>query len=67
MSHRKSPSKTKITRAKDVGKRSAKPERMPSASTGSGTKQEAVLALLREPQGTTIATIMKATCAKNSA
>ena len=61
MSHRKSPSKTKITRAKDVGKRSAKPERMPSASTGSGTKQEAVLALLREPQGTTIATIMKAT------
>jgi hypothetical protein len=61
MSHRKSPSKTKITRAKDVGKRSAKPERMPSASIGSGTKQEAVLALLREPKGTTIATIMKAT------
>jgi Protein of unknown function (DUF3489) len=34
---------------------------MPSASTGNGTKQEAVLALLRLPQGTTIATIMKAT------
>jgi hypothetical protein len=61
MSHSKSPSKTKITRAKGVGKRSAKPERMPSASTASGTKQEAVLGLLREPQGTTIATIMKAT------
>jgi Protein of unknown function (DUF3489) len=61
MSHRKSPSKTKHARAKDVGKRSAKPERMPSASIGSRTKQEAVLALLREPKGTTIATIMKAT------
>jgi hypothetical protein len=52
MSHSKSPSKTKIARAKSVAKRSAKPERIPSASTGGGTKQEAVLALLREPQGT---------------
>jgi hypothetical protein len=61
MSHSKTLTKTKIARAKSVAKRSAKPERMPSASTGSGTKQEAVLALLREPQGTTIATITKAT------
>jgi Protein of unknown function (DUF3489) len=61
MSNSKTPSKTEIARAKRVAKRSAKPERIPSASTGSGTKQEAVLALLREPQGTTIATIMKAT------
>jgi Protein of unknown function (DUF3489) len=54
MSHSKSPSKTKIAGAKSVAKRSAKPERISSAST-------AVLALLRQPQGTTIATIMKAT------
>jgi Protein of unknown function (DUF3489) len=61
MSHSKSPSKTKIARARTVAKRSAKPKRMPSVSTRNGTKQEAVLALLREPQGTTIAAIMKAT------
>src|ERR1700757_5174629 len=48
MSHSKTLTKTKLARAKSVAKRSAKPERIPSA-------------LLREPQGTTIATIMKAT------
>jgi Protein of unknown function (DUF3489) len=61
MSQSKSPSKTKIARAKSVAKKSTKPGRIPSASTGSGTNQEAVLALLREAQGTTIATIRKAT------
>jgi hypothetical protein len=42
MSHSKSPSKTKIARAKSVAKRSAKPLRDPPASTRSETKQEAV-------------------------
>ena len=61
MSHSKSPSKTKIARAKSVAKNSAKPTHIRSVSTRNGTKQEAVLTLLREPQGTTIAKIMTAT------
>jgi hypothetical protein len=39
----------------------AKPVGAPSASTRTGTKQEAVLALLRDPKGATIAAIMAAT------
>jgi hypothetical protein len=57
MSHSKTPRKTKFARAKSRAKQPAKPGTM----TRSGTKQEAVLALLRQPKGTTIATIMKAT------
>ena len=61
MSHSKTPTKTKVSRAKSRANRPAKPGTIPSGSTRSGTKQEAVLALLRLPKGTTIAVIMKAT------
>ena len=57
MSHRKAPNNTKLVRAK----RGAKPGNRPTGSTRGGTKQEAVLALLRQPAGATIATIVKAT------
>ena len=57
MSHSKTPRKTKFARAKSRAKQPAKPGNM----TRGGTKQEAVLALLRQRKGTTIAAIMKAT------
>ena len=61
MSHSKIPTKTEVARAKNGAKSPGKPGIVPSDSTRGGTKQEAVLTLLRQPKGATIAAIMKAT------
>jgi len=61
MSHSKTPSKPKPKRATGGTKRPARPGDAGSASVRGGTKQEAVLTLLRQPKGATITAVMKAT------
>ncbi len=61
MSDSKTSSKSKPALAKSRGKARAKPKTNRSSANRSGTKQAAVLSLLRQPKGTTIPVVMRTT------
>jgi hypothetical protein len=50
MSHRNTPTRTKVASAKRA-KKAPNPKRVASGSSLGGTKQETVLGLLKQPQG----------------
>jgi Protein of unknown function (DUF3489) len=60
MLHSNKSSKSESTRSQTRGKAPKKIQRV-TASTRGGTKQDAVLGMLRQPKGATIAAIMNAT------
>jgi hypothetical protein len=61
MSQNKTPKKAKLLRSKRGAKKPLTADKVHSRSSRSGTKQDAVLALLRQPTGATIAAMTKAT------